>query len=109
MNRPARIHFHQDADVRARDLPERYLPNVTTFGPGDDQVRTILVQVAFPIDYAPSIIRTRLDHYHDDPVDFPLVSISMIEWFYGDQVPDPLRPYEKPPRKRVDQFETKDY
>jgi hypothetical protein len=63
-------------------------------------IKTLLVQNAFPIDFAPEIIRTRVGGTkEEDPVDFPLASISHIEWFYGNDLPEPLTPVEPKPKK----------
>lgn len=103
MNRPCLIHFHDDAAPLANQLPERYQDNIYEKGGGgviDYTVRSLLVQNAFPIDFAPEIIRTRVGGTkEEDPVDFPLASISFIEWFYGDDVPSPLVPWEDPKTK----------
>lgn len=95
MNRPARIHFHEDSAPLYADLPDRYRSNVEEGGRnGVVEVRTLLVQKAFLIDFAPHILRTRVGGTkEEDPLDFPLASISFIEWFYGPSVPSPLRPW----------------
>lgn len=95
MNRPCRIHFHEDAAPLYSHLPERYQHNVYECDNTQTGiVRSLLVQNAFPIDFAPHIIRTRVcGTKEEDPVDFPLASISLIEWFYGPVVPEPLRPW----------------
>lgn len=103
MNRPCRIHFHDDAAPLFDQLPERYRDNVDAKGGGAGSprtVRSLLVQNAFPIDFAPAIIRTRVDGTkEEDPVDFPLASIMFIEWFYGPTAPEPLRPWTRPIRE----------
>lgn len=99
MNRPCRIHFHDDAGPLLGQLPERYRQNVEDCDGSGQVVRTLLVQNAFPIDFAPIIIRTRVGGTKEEnPVDFPLASVLFIEWFYGSDVPSPLRPWTRPDR-----------
>lgn len=97
MNRPCRIHFHEDSAPSFEELPTRYQKNVEGYDSmngGYGPVDTLLVQIAFLIDFAPHILRTRVDGTkEEDPVDFPLSSISFVEWFYGEDVPEPLRPW----------------
>jgi hypothetical protein len=94
MNRPCRIHFHDDSAPSVEQLPERYRNNVEKSAHQGVQRYALLVQNAFPIDFAPNIIRTRVGGTkEEDPVDFPLESISHIEWFYGSEVPAPLSPW----------------
>ncbi len=98
MNKPCRIHFHDDAAPTLSQLPERYRANIETSGGG--VVHSLLVQNAFYVDYTHGmVVRTRLVSRHtDDPIDFPLASVSLVEWFYGEDVPAPLKP--EPSTKR---------
>lgn len=99
MNRPCRIHFHEDKSPWVESLPERYQANVEANPSNPEIVGSIIVQNAFYVDYAPSIIRTRVGGTKkEDPVDFQGSSITHIEWFYGDDVPEGLVP--DPGRKR---------
>lgn len=102
MNRPCRIYFHEDTAPIIEHLPERYQANAEA-EEGTGIVTSLLVQNAFPIDFAPEIIRTRVaGSKEENPVDFPLASISLIEWFYGNDVPEPLVPYVPRPKNRED-------
>ena len=102
MNRPCRIHFHEDAAPLYGQLPKRYQQNVEVIDGSSGVVSTLLTQNAFPIDFAPMIIRTRVGGTkEEDPVDFPLASILFIEWFYGETLPAPLR-YVAPKPRRTD-------
>lgn len=92
MNRPCKINFHDDAAPIKWDLPDRYQANATIVGQGIDTVRSLLVQHAFYVDFAPEILRTRVGNREDNPVDFPMSSVSHIEWFYSD-TPSPLVPF----------------
>lgn len=97
MNRPCRIHFHADSAPLLDQLPPRYQENANIFEFNGAMYLTILVQNAFPIDFAPSIIRTRVaGTKEEDPIDFFMESISHIEWFYGSVVPHPLTPRVRP-------------
>lgn len=97
MNRPCRIHFYDDSAPLVDQLPERYRGNIDSKGGGAGlayTVRSLLVQSAFYVDYAPDIVRTRVGGTkEEDPVDFPVEGISHIEWFYGSDVPSPLTPF----------------
>ena len=100
MNRPCKINFHDDDAPLLNQLPERYRRNAES-DPLTGVVYSLLLQNAFPIDFAPTIIRTRVGGTKEEnPVDFPLASISSIEWFYGSDVPAPLTPWV--PRAPVD-------
>lgn len=105
MNRPCRIHFYADAAPSISRLPDRYKVNAEILdesGQDSDAVASIMVQNAFPIDFAPEIIRTRVGgKKEEDPVDFPLSSISFIEWFYGADVPNELEPYVRRSRNEA--------
>lgn len=102
MNRPCRIHFFGDSGPRPEDLPERYHDYLErTVYHGETGLR-LLAQNAFYIDFAPSVLRTRVGGTkEEDPVDFLVESISHIEWFYGADVPSPLVPWTPPPPKRL--------
>lgn len=99
MNRPCRIRFHEDSAPRLEDLPERYHPYLETRTRQGVHTISLLAQHAFYVDFAPNILRTRSGGRHDDPIDFPMDSVSCIEWFYGEDVPEPLVPYEGPPSR----------
>lgn len=90
MNRPCRIHFHEDSAPLVDSLPDPYLVNLRRATHQGATQFSLLVQNAFYIDFAPNILRTRLSGKEDNPIDFPIESISHIEWFYGDDVPEPL-------------------
>lgn len=98
MNRPCRIYFHEDAAPSVAQLPPRYRSNVETDATYTDHLVALLVQNAFYVDYAHgSIVRTRVGgSKNEDPVDFPLASISHVEWFYGDDIPEALVPWTDP-------------
>lgn len=99
MNRPCHIFFHEDSSPLPESLPERYADNLIVHARQGVSYLSLLVQNAFVVDYAPSILRTRVTGTkEEDPVDFPLDSISHIEWFYGESVPPPLCP--QPHRSR---------
>lgn len=94
MNRPCRIHFHDDSAPPISQLPERYKNNAETITRQGVSSYTLLVQNAFPIDFAPHILRTRVGGTkEEDPLDFPWESIAFVEWFYGSEVPAPLHPW----------------
>ncbi len=98
MDRPARIHFHEDAAPYYDSLPKRYQENAAYNS--DGVVTSLLIQHGFPIDFTKgSIIRTRVEGSRD-PVDFPLASVLFIEWFYGEDLPSPLY-YVEPKPKRL--------
>jgi hypothetical protein len=88
MNRPCRIHFHDDSLVCIDRL------GLASY--------SLLAQNAFYIDFNPQVLRTRVGGKDDDPIDFPLDSVSHIEWFYGDDVPEPLVPWEQPAPRSPD-------
>lgn len=93
MNRPCRIHFHEDSAPVIELLPERYRDNLEHTTYQGVSRYSLLAQTAFYIDFAPNILRTRVSGMREDPIDFPLESVSHVEWFYGDDVPSPLTPY----------------
>lgn len=100
MNRPCRIHFHEDSSSFLSRLPDRYKDNIEVYTEQGVSVGSLLSQNAFYIDFAPSVLRTRVSgSKEEDPVDFPIDSISHIEWFYGDDVPEPLEPWVQQPRR----------
>lgn len=100
MNRPCRIHFHDDSAPGVGQLPERYRDNMQTHSRQGVSTYSLLVQNAFYIDFAPHILRTRVGGTkEEDPVDFPVDIISHIEWFFGQDVPSPLTPFVAPPRR----------
>jgi hypothetical protein len=108
MNQPGCIHFHEDSAPLYDQFPERYQKNVKMFRyPGEvsDTVESVLVQNAFYVDFSDGkILRTRVGGVKgEDPLDFPFTSISHIEWFYGDDVPEPLTP--QPPRPKRNRAE----
>lgn len=94
MNRPCRIHFHEDAAPLYGQLPKQYQSYVHGGRRSDnDVVEILLAQNAFYIDFSNgAILRTRLNGKDSDPVDFPVASVSFVEWFYGEDVPSPLKP-----------------
>jgi len=107
MNRPCKITFHENSAPLIRELPERYYMNtdlVLGNGSGDEYfsdspVGSIFVQNAFLIDFAPLVLRTRVGGTkEEDPIDFPLSTILFIEWFYGSDVPSPLKPWVRTER-----------
>lgn len=100
MNRPCRIHFHEDSSPDAEQLPHRYQDNLESHTADGARVCSLLVQNAFYIDYAPHILRTRVGGTREEnPVDFPTDTISHVEWFFGQEVPAPLTPYVRPPQR----------
>lgn len=100
MNKPCQIRFHEDSAPLFERLPERYRSHATELR-GGREVLSLLVQNAFIIDYAPEILRTRVGgSKSENPVDFPLASISFIEWYYGTEVPEPLTPEPHVPKER---------
>jgi hypothetical protein len=87
MNRPCFVHFHPDDAPLVTDLPERYQARVVStngYENSDEKLAlTIAIDHAFYIDFAPHLLRTRAGgNKEEDPVDFPVSSISFIEWFY---------------------------
>lgn len=87
MNRPCLIHFHVDDAPFVVDLPVRYqdrVANAAEYVNGNEHLALALsVDHAFYIDVAPHLLRTRANGDKlEDPVDFPVSSISFIEWFY---------------------------
>lgn len=88
MNKPCYVHFHPDDAPLVMDLPKRYQERVVT-ATGHEHVEdqialTLAVGHAFYIDVAPHLLRTRANGDKlEDPVDFPVSSVSFIEWFYG--------------------------
>jgi hypothetical protein len=96
MNRPCKIHFHEDAAPLYEQLPERYQKYVCDPDlRNGDVVPAIFSQNAFFIDFTNgTIIRTRVTGEKEaDPIDFPVTSISFVEWYYGTDVPPPLKPF----------------
>lgn len=100
MNRPCRIHFHEDSSPNLRSIPEEYHSNLEKTTSAGISRLSLLAQNAFYIDFAPNILRTRIGGTkEEDPIDFPVESITHIEWFYGDKVPEPLTPWTQLPRR----------
>lgn len=94
MNRPCRIHFHEDAAPLFGQLPKQYQSYVPGANKSDhDVVRALLAQNAYYIDFSNgTVLRTRQNGKKSDPIDFPVASVSFVEWFYGEAVPPPLNP-----------------
>lgn len=91
MNRPCIAHFHYDDAPRVIDLPERYHDYVIRDDwdkPFEEQIAlAVSLGHAFYIDFAPNVLRTRVGgNKEEDPVDFPMSSISFIEWDYSRKV-----------------------
>ena len=96
MNRPCLIRFHEDTAPLYEDLPERYHRYVCDSGlSNNDPVIALYSQHAFYIDFSNgAILRTRVTgEKESDPVDFPMASVALIEWYYGTKVPPPLTPF----------------
>lgn len=94
MNRPCKIHFHEDTGPLYGQLPGRYQQYVCDPDLGEnDVVLALYSQHAFYIDFTHGvIIRTRVTGEKEaDPIDFPSGSVAFIEWYYGTDVPPPLK------------------
>lgn len=105
MNRPCKITFHENSAPLLGELPDRYQEYTDlVLGNRDEYfnespVGSIFVQNAFLIDFAPLVLRTRVGGTkEEDPIDFPLSTILFIEWFYGSDVPSPLKPWVRTER-----------